>query len=135
MSKKIIAELSFSPATVAKLGDYATQLRVKRRLYGLGAAIFGVLVVLQLIMLIWPTLPFALDYAALHPIETDGTAPLGFTDRLELLVASLPQVGGWMLTGVYALLALVALGLQGSARLREKELRIIRRQLNAGGPL
>lgn len=140
MFQKIVSQISFSPATVEQLSDYANVLKRRQRISGWSLVIVSLLLVLQSIITLLP--PISTQPSIDQPVddfisglyeESPATSSPSFLSHINTFASELPSINNALITSFYGLCLIVNVLTYVSIRLRIKEIRIIRTQLNTGG--
>lgn len=140
MFQKIVSQISFSPAMVEQLSDYANVLKRRQRISGWSLVIVSLLLVLQGIITFLP--PTGTQPSIDQPVddfisglyeESPATPSPSFLSHVNNFADELPSINSTLITSFYGLCLVVNVLTYISIRLRVKEIRVIRTQLNTGG--
>lgn len=142
MFQEIVSQISFSPAMVERLSLYAHTIKRRQRISGWSLIVVGILCIAQIIVTMVPP-PSDISQESLDQSSDTFVSPLydessvtstpSILSQLDTLASNLPSYDNAIIIGIYSLLLIVNILTYLSLRLRAKEIRIIRTQLNTGG--
>lgn len=142
MFKEIVSQISFSPAMIDRLSAYAQVLKRRQYISGWSLVIVAALFVAQTTIALLPA-PAITPHAPVDPVSDDfvsafyedapAAAPSSLLSQFDELATSLPVFDAPVIISFYGLCLIVNTLTYLSLRLRTKEIRIIRTQLNTGG--
>ncbi|HMS93339.1 MAG TPA: hypothetical protein PKD28_03010 [Candidatus Saccharibacteria bacterium] len=141
MFKEIVSQISFSPAMIERLSTYAHVLKRRQCISGWSLIIVTSLFIAQTAIALFPV-PTITSHSPIDQSSDDfvsafydetPASPSSFLSWFDELAEELPSFDAPVIISFYGVCLLVNLFTYFSLRLRAKEIRIIRTQLNTGG--
>jgi hypothetical protein len=141
MFQEIVSQISFSPAMVERLSVYAHTIKRRQRISGWSLVVVSILFIMQVVVTLLPaptishesTSQASDNFVSELYDGSSATSDSSMVSWLNTFASEIPSLGNPVVIGIYGLLFIVNGLTYLSLRLRSKEIRIIRTQLNTGG--